>query len=145
ETNSAADIGSSGQLTISDIDSPATFVAQNNVAGSYGHFSIDANGAWAYSADSAHDEFAAGTTYTDTFKVASADGTTTSVTIEILGTSDAPVLPTRRRSLPETNSAADIGSSGQLTISDIDSPASFVAQSNIAGSYGTFAILADGA
>ena len=34
----------------------------------------------------------AGTTYTDTFNVASADGTQTSVTVNILGTNDAPVL-----------------------------------------------------
>src|SRR5437870_10179455 len=38
-------------------------------------FSIDAAGAWSYTADSAHNEFEAGQTYTDTFTVSSADGT----------------------------------------------------------------------
>mgnify|MGYP006347868803 CR=1 FL=1 len=42
---------------------------------------IDVAGAWTYSATSAHDEFVAGVTHTDTFTVTSADGTTTSVTI----------------------------------------------------------------
>ena len=94
ETNAAADISTSGTLTISDVDSPATFVAQTNTAGNYGTFSINAAGAWSYAASSAHDEFVAGTTYTDTFNVASADGTATSVTINILGSNDAPVITT---------------------------------------------------
>ncbi|TGS68616.1 VCBS domain-containing protein, partial [Mesorhizobium sp. M8A.F.Ca.ET.181.01.1.1] len=72
ETNSATDISSSGTLTISDVDSPATFVAQAATAGTYGSFSIDSAGAWTYTASSAHNEFAAGTTYTDTFDVVSA-------------------------------------------------------------------------
>src|SRR5207302_1747142 len=68
-----------------------TFVAQTNAAGLYGSFSIGTNGAWTYTASSAHDEFQDGVTYTDTFSVASADGTLTSVTIHILGTNDAPL------------------------------------------------------
>ena len=92
ETNAAADISTSGTLTISDVDSAATFVAQADTAGTYGTFAIDTAGAWTYTASSAHDEFVAGTTYTDTFTVASADGTLTSVTVNILGTNDAPLL-----------------------------------------------------
>ena len=94
-----------GTLTISDVDSPATFVAQAGTVGSYGTFAIDSAGAWTYTASSAHDEFVAGTTYTDTFAVASADGTTTSVTINILGTNDAAVLSADVRDLTETNVA----------------------------------------
>src|SRR5439155_415287 len=89
EANTAAAISTSGTLTISDVDSPASFVAQAGTAGLYGTFAINAAGAWTYTASSAHDEFAAGTTYTDTFSVASADGTLTSVTINIAGTNDA--------------------------------------------------------
>src|SRR3989454_7751135 len=96
EANTAAAISTSGTLTISDVDSPATFVAQAGTLGSYGSFAIDAAGVWNYSASSAHDEFAAGTTYTDTFSVASADGTTTSVTINIAGTNDAARSEERR-------------------------------------------------
>ena len=114
-------------------------------AGSYGTFAIDSAGAWTYTASSAHNEFAAGTTYTDTFAVASADGTTTSVTINILGTNDAAVLSADVRNLTETDTAADISTSGTLTVSDVDSPASFVAQAGTAGSYGTFAIDSAGA
>ena len=95
ETNTAAAISSSGTLTISDPDSAASFVAQAGTLGSYGTFAIASAGAWTYTASSAHNEFAAGTTYTDAFQVASSDGTLTSVTINILGTAAAAnVAPT---------------------------------------------------
>ncbi len=44
ETNLAADISTAGTLTISDVDSPATFVAQAATAGTYGTFAIDSAG-----------------------------------------------------------------------------------------------------
>ena len=103
ETNVA--LATSGTLTVSDVDSPASFVAQAATAGSYGTFAIDTAGAWTYTASSAHNEFAAGTTYTDTFSVASADGTLSSVTINILGTNDAAVVSADVRDLSETNVA----------------------------------------
>ena len=91
ETNATLSTG--GTLLITDIDSPATFVAQSNVAGSngYGHFTVGANGVWSYSTDTAHDEFAPGQTYTDTLTVTSADGTTSTITVNIVGTNDAPL------------------------------------------------------
>ncbi|WP_095131000.1 VCBS domain-containing protein [Pseudomonas sp. Irchel s3h14] len=141
ETN--APLTTSGSLTISDVDSAATFVAQSNTAGSYGKFSIGTGGAWTYVADSAHNEFAAGTTYTDSFAVSSADGTLTSVTVHITGTNDAAVLSADIANLTETN--APLTTSGSLTISDVDSAATFVAQTNTAGSYGQFSIGTDGA
>ena len=83
-------------------------MAQAGTIGSYGTFAIDSAGAWTYTASSEHNEFADGTTYTDTFAVASADGTTTSVTINILGTNDAAVLSADVSNLTETDTAADI-------------------------------------
>ncbi|WP_458379094.1 VCBS domain-containing protein [Pseudomonas chlororaphis] len=145
ETNAATDISTAGSLTISDVDSPENFQAQTNTAGSYGKFSIGTGGAWTYVADSAHNEFAAGTTYTDTFAVSSADGTLTSVTVHILGTNDAAVLSAGIANLTETNAAVDISTAGTLTISDVDSAATFVAQTNTAGSYGKFSIGTGGA
>src|SRR5207244_100878 len=138
-------ISTAGTLTISDVDSPATFVAQAATAGTYGTFAIDAAGAWPYTASSAHNEFAAGSTYTDTFAVASADGTLTSVTINILGTNDAAVLSADTKNLTEPTLPTQLSSALTLTISDVDSPATFVAQAATAGTYGTFAIDAAGA
>ncbi|EJN23092.1 VCBS repeat-containing protein [Pseudomonas sp. GM79] len=141
ETN--APLTTNGTLTISDIDSAATFVTQTNTAGSYGQFSIGTNGAWSYVANSAHNEFVAGTTYTDTFSVSSADGTLTSVTVHILGTNDAAVLSADIANLTETN--APLTTNGTLSISDVDSAATFVTQTNTAGSYGQFSIGTNGA
>ncbi|MEV8703141.1 VCBS domain-containing protein, partial [Mesorhizobium ciceri] len=144
EGNTAAAISTSGTLTISDVDSPATFVAQAATLGTYGTFAINAAGAWTYTASSAHDEFAAGTTYTDTFNAVSADGTATTVTIHILGTNDAAVLSADVRDLTEADTAAAISTSGTLTISDVDSDPHFVPQVAAAGSYGTFDLDANG-
>ncbi|AZE15901.1 T1SS secreted agglutinin RTX [Pseudomonas chlororaphis subsp. aureofaciens] len=143
ETNAPLTTG--GSLTVSDIDSPESFQAQTDTAGNYGKFSIDTGGAWTYVADSAHNEFAAGTTYTDTFAVSSADGTLTSVTVHLLGTNDAAVLSADIANLTETNAAVDISTAGTLTISDVDSAATFVAQIDTAGNYGKFSIGTGGA
>src|SRR5207248_2101199 len=137
ESNAASVISSTVQLTLSDVVSPATFQAQSGTAGSYGTFAIDASGAWTYAASSAHNEFAGGQTYTDSFGVLSADGTSTSVSITITGTNDAAVLSSDARHLTETNAASDITNTSQLTITDVDIPASFQAQSGTAGSYGS--------
>ncbi|MGL5814875.1 MAG: VCBS domain-containing protein, partial [Aeromonas sp.] len=146
ETNTTADLSASGTLTISDVDSPASFVPQLAAAGLYGSFSIDSAGAWSYSASSAHDEFAAGITYTDSFDVVSADGTHTSVTVKILGTNDAAVITgTSTASLTETDTAQSID--GTLSASDVDGSAAFLVQTNVAGNngYGSFSINAVGA
>src|SRR5207244_4644136 len=103
--------------------SPATVGVQRDLVTAVQTFALQASGHWTYTAGSAHDEFVAGTTYTDIFDVVSADGTHTTVTINILGTNDAAVLSADVRNLTETNAAADISTSGTLTISDVDSPA----------------------
>ncbi|MER8447934.1 VCBS domain-containing protein, partial [Mesorhizobium sp. M1066] len=117
EGNTAAAISTSGTLTISDVDGPATFVAQAATIGTYGTFAINAAGAWTYTASSAHNEFVGGTTYTDTFNVVSADGTATTVTVNILGTNDAAVITgTSTAALTETNAAQSTG--GTLVATD---------------------------
>src|SRR5207249_3676471 len=126
-------------------DLPATFVAQAAIARTYGTFAIDSAGAWTYTASSAHNEFAAGSTYSDTFAVASADGTLTSVTIHIAGTNDAAVLSADVAKLGRASRRARVSIAGAPTISDVDSPATFVAQTASAGTYCIFAIDSAGA
>ena len=87
-TETDAVLTASGNLDATDVDGSAAFVAQTDVAGSngFGTFSIDDTGAWTYTTDpSAHDEFVAGTTYTDSITVATADGTTQVITVSIAG------------------------------------------------------------
>src|SRR5690349_6379551 len=148
EGDTAAALNTSGQLTIVDPDSgEAHVVAQSNAHGSYGDFSIDANGAWSYTGNGAHNELTAGQQVQDQFTVTSQDGTATgTVTVTITGTNDAASVSSDSKSVTEGDTAAALNTSGQLTIVDPDSgEAHVVAQSNAHGSYGDFSIDANGA
>jgi VCBS repeat-containing protein len=116
-------LGTSGQMLSTDVDSPTVFVEQQAVIGQYGVFSIGIDGIWTYDATSAHDEFLGGVTYTDIFSVFSVDGTESNVTVNILGTDDAPVL-TAPADINYTDTIfkdtfATV--TGQLIASDVDS------------------------
>ncbi len=83
----------SGTVTVTDSDGDDTVQAQTDKAGTYGTFSIKANGEWTYTLDNEDDDtnaLAAGATVTDTFPIASADGTEGTVTITVTGANDAP-------------------------------------------------------
>src|SRR2546421_8596972 len=57
EGDTAAALNTSGQLTITDPDAvEAHVVAQTNAHGTYGDFSIAANGAWTYTANGSPNE-----------------------------------------------------------------------------------------
>ena len=140
ETN--APIVASGTVTVTDVDNPASFVPQTNVAGTYGTFAIAANDNWTYAANSAFDNLNVGQSISDTFTVTSADGSTGTVQVTITGTNDAAVVSSASVVLAETN--APLTASGTLSVSDVDNSAAFTAQSNVAGTYGTFSIAANG-
>ena len=140
ETNEP--LKASGKLTIRDVDSPETFVAQKK-DGSYGTFNIDESGAWTYGTNGALNDLKASESVNDIFTVSSADGTTTTVKITINGTNDPAILGSADVVLDETNEP--LKTSGTLTIKDVDSPETFVEQSNIAGTNGIFSIDASGA
>ncbi len=148
EGDTAAALNTSGQLTISDPDAgEAHVVAQTNAHGTYGDFSIDANGAWTYTGNGAHDELTAGQQVQDQFTVTSQDGTASgTVTVTITGTNDAATVSSDSKSVTEGDTAAALNTSGQLTISDPDAgEAHVVAQTNAHGTYGDFSIDANGA
>ncbi|MFB2892382.1 beta strand repeat-containing protein [Aerosakkonemataceae cyanobacterium BLCC-F50] len=80
-----------GTLTATDVDSPATFVAQTNTNGIYGSFTITSSGDWIYSLDNsraATDALVGGQTVSDVFTAATADGTTKAIAITINGSDD---------------------------------------------------------
>ena len=136
-------LNTTGKLSITDVDSPAIFVAQTNVAGANGTFNINTTGSWSYVAKSAFNSLNVGQSVSDTFIVQSADGTASSVTVTINGTNDAAVLSTARAFLIEANVPLSTG--GKLNITDVDNPATFVAQENVAGTNGVFNIATNGA
>ena len=80
-------------------------------------------------------------TLTDTFSVQSADGTTQNITVTITGTNDVPVIGGISSGSVKEDvgvSGGNIVASGALTISDVDTgESSFVAQSDVAGNYGS--------
>jgi VCBS repeat-containing protein len=138
----------SGTLIVTDPDAGEALVVAQTAAGAYGSFAIDAAGAWSYTLDNANaavQALAAGASLTETFTVASADGTTQAVTVTIAGTNDAAVI-TGTATGSVTEDAAPGTVTGALAVTDTDAgEAAFVAQTGTAGSYGSFAIDAAGA
>ncbi|MDN6861011.1 retention module-containing protein, partial [Pseudomonas sp. CAN2814] len=139
ETNAPVTID--GKLSVTDVDSPATFQAQTNTAGDYGKFSIGTDGSWSYVANSAFNELKVGEHLTDTFEVKAADGTTTSVTVTINGTNDAPVATADTQTTDE-NSVLN----GQVpAATDIDGTVvSYQVATGVAQGKGTLTFNADG-
>ncbi|MCG8909931.1 retention module-containing protein, partial [Pseudomonas sp. DP-17] len=136
-----APISTGGKLNASDVDSPATFQAQSDVAGKYGTFNLGTDGAWTYVASSAYNELKVGQSYTDTFTVKTADGTSATVTVNIVGTNDNPVAF-------DGTAATDENSvfNGQVpSATDVDGTiASYQLASDVAAGKGTLTFNADG-
>jgi VCBS repeat-containing protein len=85
----------SGQLTITDVDSPASFQAVSSGAGAYGTFSVDASGLWSYTLSNslpAVQGLNASQTLSDAFTFRSADNTAALVTVTINGTNEPPAV-----------------------------------------------------
>ena len=159
-TNDAAVIGGSaigsvtedgllvtgGALTVTDVDAgQASFVAQPASAGAYGSFTLGADGSWSYALNNALptvQALGAGQTLTETFTVATADGTTSSVVVTIHGTDDAPVISTGTGAVTENTLPS---ASGTLTATDVDNPALAFVAATIPGALGALTLGADGA
>ena len=127
-----------------DPDGVGTFVARSGLDGDhgYGTFSIDVNGLWTYTMNTAHDEFVAGQTYTDSVTVSTLDGTSLTLKVQIAGTNDAAVVTSNEVVVFETDAALTV--KGQLELSDVDSASSFNA-TTLVGTYGSLALSNSGA
>ena len=79
-----------GRLVVSDVDSSTAVVVQAGTVGLYGTFAVAANGAWTYTPNGALNALKA-QSYTDSFTVVTADGSSHGVTVTIQGVNDAPV------------------------------------------------------
>ncbi|AUZ80221.1 retention module-containing protein [Aeromonas sp. ASNIH1] len=114
------------------------FIA-GTLTGKYGELVLGADGKWTYSADNgqaAIQGLKVGETLTDTLTVTNADGkTTTTVTITINGTDDAPTLSIDKGAvvseeglaggITDTAGSSDttdrVAASGKITVGDVDS------------------------
>ncbi|WP_434631879.1 retention module-containing protein [Chromobacterium sp. CV08] len=138
-------------LIVKDVDQGQSyFQAQTNTAGTYGTFSIDASGNWKYNlnnSDPAVQALNQGESRIESFIVKSADGTTSTVTVTILGTNDAAVITphTQNDGHGEVKEDTVLTTQGKLDITDVDTgQAFFQTQTDTAGTYGTFSIDANG-
>lgn len=141
-----------GQLLVSDPDAgEALFAAPVSLAGTYGSFAFDAaSGAWSYALDNARaatQALAAGQVASETLTVQSLHGEASqAITVSVTGRNDAAVIGgTASGAVTEAATVGGVSqASGVLTISDVDSPASF-AGGTYAGSFGSLSLDAGGA
>ncbi|WP_139559060.1 ELWxxDGT repeat protein [Methylotetracoccus oryzae] len=138
-----------GTLTISDVDSPATFQAVTTPTTSdqgYGTFTVTAAGTWTYVLNNSHpavDALATGQQLTDSFTVVAADGTTQSIAITIDGNTDVTGLPPtdiRWTGSPPANGALPQGGEVLGTLATTDPDSSAFTYALLAGSSAGFSI-----
>ncbi|NHQ88221.1 retention module-containing protein, partial [Iodobacter sp. HSC-16F04] len=140
-----------GTLLVNDKDAgQSSFQAQTDTNGTYGKFSIGTDGKWTYVLNNAAanvQALAEGETKTETFTVKSADGTTSSVVVTVVGTNDAAVITPNKPGDDAGQVKEDtvLTTSGTLLVNDKDAgQSSFQAQTDTDGTYGKFSISTDG-
>ncbi|MDR1994742.1 VCBS domain-containing protein [Azonexus sp.] len=140
-TEDSGDYTRTGTITVTDPDSPETIVAQTDVEGKYGTFSIDADGNWTYVADNAKLQPLSTTAQdTDVFTITSADGTTFDIVITLNGVNDAPTAAN-----DSFTTAYNTAKSGSLPdASDVDSGQTVTYAKGSDPSHGTVVVNADG-
>ncbi|WP_373953843.1 VCBS domain-containing protein [Vibrio pomeroyi] len=129
----------SGTLTSQDADSGQSNLFQpiQSQMGHYGSISLDANGHWQYqlapSEGKTIDELAQGEHVTEVFTVHSIDGTSHTVSIELMGDNDSASItlqPSRSHTTIFEDKTSDIDTSGALRaygnvdVTDVDSQGS---------------------
>jgi VCBS repeat-containing protein len=109
-------------LTVSDRDTgDEAITPQSNTAGSYGAFSIEADGAWTYAlnnAASAVQSLGIGQSLSDSFTAVTAGGATQVLTVTINGTNDAPTAS--HRTVTTNEDTARILAVADFGFSDVD-------------------------
>jgi VCBS repeat-containing protein len=138
ETNEALTL--TGNLSVEDVDGADEFVAQEDVPGEYGVFSLSSAGNWIYVANAAYDELAVGESYEDEFVVEAADGTTQTVKVTITGTNDAPEITSAAQTGALTEDNATTTATGQVTAEDVDNGAELSFSGDADGTYGEFEV-----
>ncbi len=140
ETDTA--ITTSGTLTSTDVDNPDNAFTPDSITGTHGDLTIDANGHWAFTANSAFNQLNVGNKVEETFTVASVDGTPSTIKVTINGTNDAATVSSATIAVDETDSA--VTTSGTLTSTDVDNPNNTFTPDTITGTNGDLTIDANG-
>ncbi|MFM2642877.1 VCBS domain-containing protein [Vibrio chagasii] len=101
ETDSA--ITTSGTLTSTDVDNLNNAFTPDSINGTNGDLTIDVNGHWTFTANSAFNQLNVGDKVEETFTVTTIDGTPSTIKVTINGTNDAPILNVQEQSFNDDN------------------------------------------
>ncbi|ANN71814.1 retention module-containing protein [Bordetella bronchialis] len=132
-----------GDLDIKDADAGQSHFQPEKISGDYGTFAIASNGTWGYLLNNNNAQVQAlgvGEKLVEHFTVKTADGTTETVTVTIVGTNDLPHISGQSTGALKEDAATTV--SGQLQVSDVDAHDSHswsIFGSN-KGEYGTISI-----
>jgi VCBS repeat-containing protein/ELWxxDGT repeat protein len=139
----------SGTLTVVDAD-PGQSHSQtaSNLATTYGHWSVDADGHWSYQLDNSNTTvqgLGAGQTLTDSFTVTSQDGSASKqVSITITGSNDQAAIT--GQTTGAVTEDGTLTATGTLTVSDTDAgQAHTQVATNLATTYGQWSVDVNGA
>jgi uncharacterized delta-60 repeat protein len=119
-----------GNLTVVDPDIGESSIVAESISGAYGTFFIAETGTWSYTADNSQPDIQqldVGEMLSEIFTVSTTDGSTHTLSIDINGTEDAPVITGVM--VGEVTKNQTLTYSNVLTISDIDTsdnPISFL-------------------
>ncbi|MEZ8696474.1 VCBS domain-containing protein, partial [Vibrio lentus] len=141
ETDKA--VTTSGTLTSTDVDNPDNTFTPDSISGTNGDLTIDANGHWMFTANSAFNQLNVGDKVEETFTVSSVDGTASTIKVTINGTNDKAVIS--GTSAGAVTEESQLQTSGMLTVTDIDTGEAHFSNSDIAGSLGTLHLTDSGA
>ena len=142
-TETDAILSTSGTLTSTDVDDVDDAFTPLTTVGTIGTFSIDAVGAWTFTANSTFDSLDETQSVNETFNVTTVDGTPSTVAITINGTNDTATVSSASETLTETD--AILSTSGTLTSTDVDDVDDAFTPLTTVGTIGTFSIDAVGA
>ncbi|TKF02753.1 toxin, partial [Vibrio sp. F12] len=140
ETDKA--VTTSGTLTSTDVDNPDNTFTPDSIVGSNGDLTIDANGHWTFTANSAFNQLNVGDKVEETFTVSSVDGTPSTIKVTINGTNDTATVSTATVTVDETDKA--VTTSGTLASTDVDNPDNTFTPYSISGTNGDLTIDANG-
>ena len=134
-----------------DIHDPLAFTPKVAEAGLYGKLTLAANGSYTYTLNNslpAVQRLGVGETATDTFTYTVSDGhggtATNTLTVTIKGTNDAPTIGASTASVTEDTLLTATGSVPVPRDPDVHDVLSIQPMSNVAGTYGTLTLNADG-
>ncbi|WP_456293997.1 VCBS domain-containing protein [Vibrio atlanticus] len=133
ETDKA--VTTSGTLTSTDVDNPDNTFTPDSLTGTNGDLTIDANGHWTFTANSAFNQLNVGDKVEETFTVSSIDGTPSTIKITINGTNDKAVIS--GTSAGAVTEESQLQTSGSLTVTDVDAGQAHFSNTDIAGTLGT--------